>query len=154
MLTPLLVSSLKVPYTLHLPAPQATHSCFLALAFLCTEAYNLHKTKGLSYNWWPTRSSSAPFANRDKSSGRYWLVHIVVPPIGLQTSLTPWVLSLAPPFGGPVFHPIDDCEHRLLYLPGTGIASQEIAMSGSCQQNLAGICNCVSGFGGCLWMDS
>jgi len=24
-----------------------------------------------------------------------------------------------------VFHPIDDCEHPLLYLPGTGIASQD-----------------------------
>ena len=29
---------------------------------------------------------------------------------------------------GPVFHPIDDCEHPLLYLPGTTIASQEIAI--------------------------
>ena len=45
--------------------------------------------------------------------------------------------------GGPVFHPIDDCEHPLLYLPGTGIASQETAISGSCQQNLADICNSV-----------
>jgi hypothetical protein len=27
---------------------------------------------------------------------------------------------------GPVFHPIDDCEHPLLYLPGTGIASHEV----------------------------
>jgi hypothetical protein len=45
--------------------------------------------------------------------------------------------------GGPVFHPIDDCENPLLYLPGTGIASQETAISGSCQQNLAGICNSV-----------
>ena len=44
---------------------------------------------------------------------------------------------------GPVFHPIDDCEHPLLYLPGTGIASQETAISGSFQQNLAGICNSV-----------
>ena len=44
---------------------------------------------------------------------------------------------------GPVFYPIDDCEHSVLYLPGTGIASQEIAISGSCQQNLAGICNSV-----------
>jgi hypothetical protein len=44
---------------------------------------------------------------------------------------------------GPVFHPIDDCEHPLLYLPGIGIASQKRAMSGSCQQNLAGICNSV-----------
>jgi hypothetical protein len=29
----------------------------------------------------------------------YWLVHIVVPPIGWQFSLAPWVLSLAPPLG-------------------------------------------------------
>jgi hypothetical protein len=26
----------------------------------------------------------------------YWLVHIVVPPIGLQIPLAPWVISLAP----------------------------------------------------------
>jgi hypothetical protein len=39
-------------------------------------------------------------------------------------------------FGGPVFHPIDDGEHPILYLPGTGIASQETAISGCCQQNL------------------
>ena len=29
----------------------------------------------------------------------YWLVHIVVPPMGLQTSSAPWVLCLAPSFG-------------------------------------------------------
>jgi hypothetical protein len=45
--------------------------------------------------------------------------------------------------GGPVFHPIDDCEYPLLYLPGTGIASHETAISGSLQQNLAGIFNSV-----------
>jgi hypothetical protein len=45
-----------------------------------------------------------------------------------------------------VFHPIDDCEHLLLYLPGTGIASHETAILGSFQQNLAGICNSV-----CVW---
>jgi hypothetical protein len=39
-----------------------------------------------------------------------------------------------------VFHPIDDCELQLLYLSGTGIASLETAISGSFQQNLAGIC--------------
>jgi hypothetical protein len=42
-----------------------------------------------------------------------------------------------------VFHPIDDCEHPLLYLPRTGIASHERAISGSFHQNLAGICNSV-----------
>jgi hypothetical protein len=44
---------------------------------------------------------------------------------------------------GPVFHQIDDCEHPLLYLPGTGIATQEIAISGCCQQNLVGLYNSV-----------
>jgi hypothetical protein len=38
------------------PAPQLTHSCFLALAFSCTGAYNLRKAKGLSSHWWPTSS--------------------------------------------------------------------------------------------------
>jgi hypothetical protein len=45
--------------------------------------------------------------------------------------------------GDPVFHPIDDCEHPPLYLPGTGITSQETAISGFCQENLVGICNSV-----------
>jgi hypothetical protein len=48
---------------------------------------------------------------------------VVDPPIGLMTPLAPWVRSLAPSLGGPVFHPIDDCEHSFLYLPGNGIAS-------------------------------
>jgi hypothetical protein len=48
--------------------------------------------------------------------------------------------------GGPVFHPIDDCEHPLLCLPGTGLASQETAKSGSFQQNLAVVRNSV-----CVW---
>ena len=45
-----------------------------------------------------------------------------------------------------MFHPIDDYEHPLLYLPGTGKASQETAILGPFQQNLAGICNSV-----CVW---
>jgi hypothetical protein len=32
--------------------------------------------------------------------------------------------------GGPVFHSIHDCEHPLLHLPATCIASQETAISG------------------------
>jgi hypothetical protein len=45
--------------------------------------------------------------------------------------------------GDPMFHLIDDYEHPILCLPGTGIASQETAISGSLQENLAGICNSV-----------
>ena len=48
--------------------------------------------------------------------------------------------------GGPVFHPTADCEHLLQCLPGNGIASQEIAISRSFQQNLAGVCKSV-----CIW---
>jgi hypothetical protein len=54
---------------------------------------------GLSFQWEPTRPSSDTYAAREMSSGGYWLVHIVVPPIGLQIPLAPWVLSLAPPLG-------------------------------------------------------
>jgi hypothetical protein len=35
----------KAPYTLPRPAPQPTHSCFLALAFPCTGAYDLRNKK-------------------------------------------------------------------------------------------------------------
>jgi hypothetical protein len=45
--------------------------------------------------------------------------------------------------GSLVLHFIDDCEHPLLYLPGTGIASYETTITGSLQQNLSGICNSV-----------
>jgi hypothetical protein len=38
--------------------------------------------------------------------------------------------------GGPVFCPVDDCEHPLLYFPGTGLASHKTAISGSCYHNL------------------
>jgi hypothetical protein len=55
---------------------------------------------------------------RQNLLGGYWLVHILVPPIELQTPLAPWVLSLTPSLGGSMFHPIDDCEYPPLYLPG------------------------------------
>jgi hypothetical protein len=60
------------------------------------------------------------------------MVHIVVPPMGLQIPLAPWVLSLKIPIGDPVLSPLVSCEHLLLYLSGTYIALQETAISGSC----------------------
>jgi hypothetical protein len=45
-----------------------------------------------------------------------------------------------------VIHPIADCEHPLLCLLAPGIVSQETAISGSFQQNLASVCNGV-----CVW---
>jgi hypothetical protein len=40
-----------------------------------------------------------------------------------------------------MLHPIDDCEHPLLYLPGTGIASHETAISGSFKTSIGYIAN-------------
>ena len=45
--------------------------------------------------------------------------------------------------GDLVLHPMDDCEHPLLYLPGTGIAPQKTALSGYSKQALVGICHSV-----------
>jgi hypothetical protein len=56
----------------------------------------------------------------------YWLVHIDVPSVGLQTTSAPWALSLTPLLGICALS-MDDCEHPLLYLPGNGTASQQTA---------------------------
>jgi hypothetical protein len=123
-------------------AHQPTQSCFLALAFPCTGAYNLYKT----------RASPPKYG---------WLGHLL-----LHMQLETWALGvlvssyccsfyrIADPFsslgtfssssiGSSVFHRIDGCEHILRYFPDTGIVSQETAISGSCRQNLAGIYNSV-----------
>jgi hypothetical protein len=92
----------KVPHTLPIPLPLLSypptptswpwHSPVL-------EHIRFARPRGLSSQRWPTRSSSATYAARDRGSGGYWLVHVVVQPIGLQTPLAPWVHSLAPPLG-------------------------------------------------------
>jgi hypothetical protein len=64
----------------------------------------------------------------------YWLVHIVVLPMGLQTPSAPWVLSLGTSLGDSVLCSMEGCDHPFLYLSGTCRASQETAISGSCQQ--------------------
>jgi hypothetical protein len=101
---------------------------------------------GLSFHLQPTRPSSDSYAARDTSSRGYWLVHIVVPPIGLQTPFSSLGTFSISSIGGPVIHPIADCEHPLLCLPGPGIVSQVTAISGSFQQNLARTCprSCVA----------
>jgi hypothetical protein len=87
---------LKVPYILPPPC-SPTHPLPLSgPAFPCTGAYDLCKKR-----------VSPPIDERQghpllqmqletHSSGEYWLVHIVVPLIRLQTPLAPWVVSLAP----------------------------------------------------------
>jgi hypothetical protein len=75
---------------------------------------------GLSSQWWPTRPSSATYAARDMSSGVSSNCCSTYRVAGPFSSLGAFSSFCS---GGPVFHLIDDYEHPLLYLPGTGIAS-------------------------------
>jgi hypothetical protein len=105
---------------------------YLVLEFPYTGAQSLHRTKGLSSHWWSTRPSSATYIARATSSTStffdwcysskelwYWLVHIDVPSMGLQSLSAPWLFLWILDWDL-VLCPMDDCEHLLLYLPGTG----------------------------------
>jgi fumarate reductase subunit C len=50
------------------PTPLLTHSHFLALAFPVLRHKKFARPMGLSFQWWPTRSSSDTYAARDRSS--------------------------------------------------------------------------------------
>ena len=86
----------KVPHTL-LPLPYPPTPTSWPWRSPVLRHIKFVRPMGLSFHWWPTRLSSDTYAARDTSSRGYWLVHIVVPPIGLQIPLAPWVLSLALP---------------------------------------------------------
>jgi hypothetical protein len=111
------------------PASQPTHSHLLALSFPCTGVYDLCNTKCLFSHWWPTRPCSATYATRDTARGEGVLVssyccssYRVADPFSSFGTFSSSFIK------GPVLHPIVDCEHPLLYLPGIGIASQERAV--------------------------
>jgi hypothetical protein len=113
-----------------------THSHLLALRIPCMGHIKFACPMGLSYQWWPTRPSFDTYAARDTSSGV------------LVSSYCCSTYRVADPSSFsivcPVIHPIADCEHPLLCLLGPSIVSQETAISGSFQQNLASVCNGVS----------
>ena len=91
----------KVPHAFppHFPPPTPTSWPWLSPV---VGQIKFARPMGLSFHWWQTRPSSDTYAARDRSCRGYWVVHIVVPPIGLQIPPTPWVLFLAPTLGAPV----------------------------------------------------
>jgi hypothetical protein len=88
----------KVPHTLP-PTSLPTHSHFFVPGVpLYWGIYSLRVL-------WASLSSDGRlghlliYMQLESRAPGYWLVHNVVPPIGLQIPLAPWVLSLAPPLG-------------------------------------------------------
>ena len=135
--------SQKFPIPSPRPASLTIHSHFLALAFPCTGAYKVCKTKGASFT-------------NDRRLGHLLIhMHLETGALGVLVSsyccstyrvadlFSSLVTFSSSSIGGPVIHPIADCEHPLLCLLGHGLVSQETAISGSFQQTLASVCNGV-----------
>ena len=110
ILFPYLVSS-ENPLS-HSPAPahQPIHSPFPVMVFPYPGASSLFRTQSLSSHSCPKRPFSATFSATARAMGPsmcnlswelwgYWLVHIIILPMKLQTPSASSVLSLAPPLG-------------------------------------------------------
>jgi hypothetical protein len=145
------------------PAHQPTHSCFLALAFPCTghraskgprvsPPIDVYKSSYKcswsheSYQMYSLVHGLIPGI----SEGGYWLIHIIVPPMGLQTPSTPYVLSLAPSLGTLcsvqwMAVSIYFCVFQALAHP----LKRQLYQAPVSKLLLASVI--VSGFGGCLW---
>jgi hypothetical protein len=165
MLSPFLISPPKIPY--FIPPPPATnpptpaswpwHSSILRhRAFTGPRASPpiddplshplLHMQLEpwvppcIFFGWW--------FSPRELWG--YWLVHIVVPPRGLQISSAPWVLSLVPSLG-------TLCSVQWMTVSIHFCISQALAEPLRRQLYQAPVSKLllasaiVSGFGGCLW---
>jgi hypothetical protein len=136
----------KSPIPSPCPAPLSSHSHFLALVFPCTGAYEVCNTK----------------------EPLFWLDHLL-----LHIQLEIWALwvvvssyccstyRVADPFsslgnfssssiGAPVSHPIGDCEHPLLYLPGSAWPHKRQLYQGPFSKILLAY-TIVPAFGDWLW---
>jgi hypothetical protein len=118
-------SPIPTPPTPYPPTPPFWPWCSPVLGHI-----KFASPKGLSFQWWLTRTSFDIYAARDKSS---WVLvssyccstyRVAVPFSSLGTFSSSSI-------GGPVTHPIADCEHPLLCLLVPGIVSQETAKSGA-----------------------
>jgi hypothetical protein len=136
------------------PTPP-THSYLPALAFPYTGASNPLRPKDCSSHWCPARPSSATYGVRAMGPSMCTFL-LVVQSLGAPGVLSSWQycsplgaassLSYFRPFSNSsirdiMLSPMVVCEVPPLYLPGSGRASQETAISGSCQQALPCIDN-------------
>jgi hypothetical protein len=88
----------KVPHTPP-PFPYPPIPIFLALAFPWTGSYKVCMSNGPLFPVMARLGHLLIHMQLETRAPGYWLVHNVVAPTGLQISLAPWILSLAPPLG-------------------------------------------------------
>jgi hypothetical protein len=86
------------------------------------------------FGWW---SSS------QELWGSGWLTLLLPPSMGLQNPLSSFSPFSNSSIRDLMLSPMVGFKHLPLYLSGSGRASQEIAISGSCQQALPSICNSI-----------
>jgi len=160
MLSPFPVSTLQTPY----PVP-SSHASVRVLPYPPNNTplpwYSLHWGITPSQDQGPLLPSSGTIGYSTwlyvvglvsgSSGGSGWLILLfflwVANPF---SSFSPFSYSS---IGDPLLRPMVGCEHLPLYLSDSGRASQETAMSGSCQQTLLGICNSVCVWGSLYGMD-
>ena len=155
MLSPFQVSPSETPYPI--PPPPASIRVTRPI-WSSSPGIPVHwGIEHLQAHWCPTRPSSANICGR-----RHGFLYVYSlaggPDSGSSGGLAGWhccslhgvanPLSSFSPFsnssnGDPVLSPMVDREHLPLYLSGSGRASKETAISGSCQQALLGIHNSV-----------
>jgi hypothetical protein len=112
MLSPFLLSPLKIPYSIPLPllhnppspaslpwySPTLGHRAFTgARASPPIDVVHCHPLLHRQLKLWVLPCVLFGWWFSSWELWGYWLVHIVVPIMGLKTPSTPWVLSLAPP---------------------------------------------------------
>jgi hypothetical protein len=103
----------------------------------------LQVPKCVFFDWW--------FSHKELSG--CWLVHIDVPPMGLQTPSTPWILSLAPSLG-------TLCSGKWMTVSIHICICLALAEPLRRQQYQAPVSKLllspaiVNGFGGCIWNGS
>ena len=146
------------------PLPLVMHTHFPVLSFLYTGALSLHRTKDYSSHWCLARPPSTTYAAGVMGPScvqfgwwfspwelwQYWLVHIVVPPMGLQNLSAPWVLSLVPPLGTlclvqRLAESIHLCSYQTVIEP----LRRQLNQGPVSKHLLESII--LSGFGDCIW---
>jgi hypothetical protein len=121
----------KVPHMLphplpHPPTPTSWPSCSPVLRHI-----KFARLMGLSFHRWPTRPFFDSYAARDTSSRGVLVSSYCCSTYRIADPFSSFGPFFSSFIGGPVIHPIADCEHPLLCLLGPGIVSQETAISGS-----------------------